>query len=196
MGIAIHQDVALLSQKTVEGMGEVPGDLHHQVITKSRRASNAVNAASGDFQNKWQIVGHQAAFGPDLDRREANRSQDVPMGFNELPLFYLSFPIRSRPDPMLLENVTVALVGHFVVKIRQRALNPIVSPRGIITDEPQNKIDDLLFHTWPVNGFATLTVIPFLSRQLAENRVGCNDGSHLAGCLAPKSFLSLPVVVR
>ena len=75
----------------------------------------------------------------------------------------LPFPFRSRFDAIIFQDVAHSLVGYLVAEIRQRALNPIVSPRGIVTGEPQNKIDDLALHTWPAYGFATIAVVSLLN---------------------------------
>ena len=80
---------------------------------------------------------------------------------------------------MTLEDIAHRLVRHRVPEVRQRTLDPVVSPGGILTSKPQNKLDDLFLHTWPADRLAAFAVIPFLGHELsmpAQDRIGCDDG--------------------
>jgi len=80
-----------------------------------------------------------------------------------------------------------------VAKVRESSLNPIESPRGIITGQPQDKIDDFLPFARPPNGLATLAVVPLPGNQLAmpsQDRIWCEQGGDLAQQFAAE-YLSL-----
>lgn len=136
VAIAIHQDIFLIFQETVKGIGQVSGDLLHEVITQRRHPGSKVNATCFQLRDEQEIERHQSTFRPDLNRREVDRGQYVPMRSKKRLLVRLSFPVRSRLDSMLFENVAHGLVGNLMAKICQRTLNPIITPQRGFTCYP------------------------------------------------------------
>jgi len=107
-------------------------------------------------------VGDQASNGPHFDRREVDRGQDVPVGFDEGLPRCLSFAIRCWFDTVLLEDIADRLVGDVVAQVGQGALDAIVAPRRIFPCDARYQVHDLLLHTWSTDGFAALAVVPLL----------------------------------
>ena len=200
--VAIHDQVSLAIKKAVLDIGQVPGDLLHPGFRRIHSAAREVNSPRGHFHDEEQIVRDQSSHGPDFDRREVDGTQHVPMRLDESLPCRLPFPFRSRFEAVFFEDVAHRLVGHLVAEILQRALNPIVSPRGILTSEPQNELDDLFFHTWPAYRLAALTVVPFLSHQRSvptQDRVRRKQRADLLEPLSSKDLAldgqSTPLIV-
>ena len=118
--VAIHQDVLLVRQKTVERVRQVLCDLFHERVPQRGRARRQVNAPSLQFHCEEKIEGHQAAFRPDFDGREVDRGEYVPMSLQERGPLSLSFSVRRRLNPMLLEDMANRCVANVVADIGQR----------------------------------------------------------------------------
>ena len=104
----------LSQQDPVEGIRELSGDLFHPCFVGIGCAAGKVNAASGHFDHEEDIVRGQTTFSPDLDGREVDRGQDVPMGSDESLPGCLPFVFRSPFDAMFLEDVSNGLVRDLV----------------------------------------------------------------------------------
>ena len=95
-----------------------------------RRASGEVNASCGEFHDEEQVVRDEAAFRPDLDGREIDGAQSLPVGFQECSPSCLSFAIGSGFDAVGLQNVADGPIRDLVAEIGQSALDFVVSLGG------------------------------------------------------------------
>lgn len=69
-----------------------------------------MHATGGDLHHEEQVIRHQTAFRPYINRREIDRRQDVPMGFEKRGPGRPPLAIRRRFGAVGLENVADRLV--------------------------------------------------------------------------------------
>ena len=81
------------------------------------RATGEVDTARGNMHDEQQVVRDQAALCPNFYGREVDRRQDFPMGFEKRGPRRLSFPVRSRLNPMLLQDVSDRRIRNGVADI-------------------------------------------------------------------------------
>ena len=130
--IAVAEEEAAVEEKTIDGIGEVSGDLFHEIVTKRWRTCGEVNTPRGHLHDEKQIIRHQAAFRPDFNGREIDGCQYVPMRLDERRPRCLSLPVGSRFDPVLFENVSNSRVGYVVANVGQLALNTVVRAAKVV----------------------------------------------------------------
>ncbi len=73
--------------------------------------------------------------------------------------------VTAVSTAMIFENVAHRLVGHFMAKIRQDALNLVVTPRRNVSCKTQNQVDNLFGYARPAHSFTLVGVIPLLGNQ-------------------------------
>ena len=191
MRIAIHQDVSLVLHGPFDGISEIPSDLLHEIATKGQRTRGQVNASSRKFHDEEQIVGDEPTFCPDFNRGEVDGCEHIPMRLDERLPSCLALPIWSWFDPMLFENVADGSIGNVIANVRQRALDPVVSPVQVFLGEAKDQIDDDLPDSWPADAFAIVAMIPFLSHQRSvpsQDRIRSDDGRQFHQRLSAKGL--------
>ena len=95
-----------------------------------------MNPASGQLHDDQEIKGDQTVFGPNLDCREIDGGQYIPMSLEERLPGGLSPPLRRRLDAMLLQDVSHAGIGDLMTQVGQGALNAVITPGRIFPGEP------------------------------------------------------------
>ena len=170
MRIVIHQDVSLVLHEPVDGISEIPSDLLHEIVTKGQRTRGQVNASSRKFHDEEQIVGYEPTFCPDFNGGEVDGCEHIPMRLDERLPSCLALPIWSWFDPMLFENVADGSIGNVIANVRQRALDPVVSPVQVFLGEAKDQIDDDLPDSWPADALALVAMIPFLATSVRCHR--------------------------
>ena len=96
------------------------------------RAAGEVHAAGGHFHHKQQVIGDQTPLGPDLDGREVDTGQHVPVGLDKRLPSRAPPAIRCRLNTMAAEKIAHCLIGDIMSQVGQRALQPIVAPGRIL----------------------------------------------------------------
>ncbi|MHC4406087.1 MAG: hypothetical protein ACYTG0_41145 [Planctomycetota bacterium] len=178
-------------EKAIFTVGQITGDLFHPTLVRIRRATGKVNTTSGHFHDEEQIVRDQSSPAPDFNGCEVDRRQHLPMRPDEGPPRGLPFPFRSRFDAMVSEDIANSLIGDLVTKVRQGALDPVISPAHIFARQANNKIDNLLPYTWASHGCATFAVIPLSRNQHTvppEDRIRREECADFAEELAAKNL--------
>jgi hypothetical protein len=105
LGISIHEQVALVAQESIQGVGEVAADLRHPGFGGMAGAAGQLHSKGGQLQDKQEIEGNEASLGPDLDSGEIDGGQNIPMGFEECMPCGLTSSFRGRFDAVLSEDV-------------------------------------------------------------------------------------------
>jgi len=80
LGIAVHQAEALLTEKAVDRIGQVPPDLANPSLIWVRRDSGEVNPAASQIDGEQDVQRDQPVSAPHLDGREVDRGDGRPMG--------------------------------------------------------------------------------------------------------------------
>ena len=84
------------------------------------RAAGEVHAPGSHFHDEQQVIGDQAPLGPDLDGREVDAGQHVPVGLDERFPRRAPPAIRRRPNTMAAENIAHRLIGDIMSQVGQR----------------------------------------------------------------------------
>ena len=91
---------------------------------------------------------------------------------------------------MLLEDVGDGGIGDIVTDVRQRALDAIVAPGGVLVGEAHDEVDNLLSDAGSADALLRVAVVPLAGDEFtmpAENRVGCDDRGQLTSALRPRA---------
>ena len=132
-----------------------------EIITKGRPARGQVNTSSRKFHDEQQIVGDEPAYCPVFNGGEVDGREHIPMRLDERLPSCLTLSIWSRFDPMLFENVADGSIGNVIANVRQRALDPVVSPVQVFLGEAKDQIDDDLPLTAKSRRWSSLNRIRF-----------------------------------
>jgi hypothetical protein len=151
-----------------------------------------MNAASRQLHDDEKIEGDEAVLRPNFDRSEIHGSQHVPMRLEKGMPRRLSPPLRRRLDAMFLQDVGHAGRGDLMTYVSQSALNPIITPGGILLGNTNHQIANLLGKRW-ASGLLppTVAVVPLSSYQEpmpAQDGVGSEQSADLVEELAAKDF--------
>ena len=147
VGISIHQQITSVSKKTIKRIGQVPGNLLHIIVAKCRRATGKVDASSSQLHNEQQLVCDQSSLGPNLDRREVDCTQNVPVGLDERFPGCLSLSFRRRFGAMVPEDIADGLIGYLVTQVSQSTLDLVISPGYVLASQPNNTRSTTSFPT-------------------------------------------------
>ena len=138
-----------------------------------------------------QVAGGEAALGPDLDCREVNGGQDIPVGLEKGLPRRQSPAVRRRLDAVGLEDVGDRRVRYAVPQIRQHPLNPVIAPARTLLGDPKHQLDNLRRDRGTSSGFPAIAMVPMPGDQLAmppKNRIRSHDGGQLLEHLAPEDL--------
>ena len=119
------------------------------------------------MHDEQQVVRDQAAPRPDFHGGEVDRSQDFPMGFEKRGPRRLSFPVRSRLNSVLLEDVADGRVRNGVADVGECPLDPVKSPRWVFLGKAKNQVDDHLADAWATDVLSFVARVPLLGDEQA-----------------------------
>lgn len=132
IGIPVYQDILLVLQESVEGIGEISSELLHERIAKRRRTCGQMDTARSQFHDEQDIKGNQATLLPNFNGREINGRQNLPMRFDERVPRCLPFASWRRFDSVLLEYIADGRIQNTKAKVGQGALDSVAAPRRIL----------------------------------------------------------------
>ena len=92
----------LLGQEAVDGVGEVPADLHHPGFIRAWRDACNLNPARRKFDQEEHVERDETTRSPDLDGEEVGSGEHVPVGLEELAPRRSLAPFRSGVDSVPL----------------------------------------------------------------------------------------------
>jgi len=81
--IPVDDEVTLLEEETVDGVGEVPRDLKHPRLAGGVSHTGEGDAPRGDLHHEEDVVADEADRGEDLGGEEVGRGDGVPVPANE-----------------------------------------------------------------------------------------------------------------
>ena len=79
--VPIDEHVSHAVHETVNGVGEVPGDLFHPGLVGIRRATGKVDTSRGDLHNEQEVVGDEATLCPHFKCGEVDSTEYIPVSF-------------------------------------------------------------------------------------------------------------------
>src|SRR5882672_5127378 len=103
-----------------------------------------MNAASRQLHDDQEIEGDEAVLRPNFDRSEIHGSQHVPMRLEKGMPRRLAPPLEHWFDAMLLQDIGNARRGNIMAQVGQGALNPIITPGGILLGNANHQVANLL----------------------------------------------------
>ena len=116
-----------------------------------------------------------------FDREQIAGRQAVPVRLQErLPRRSLG-PLRSRVDPVVVQDPLHRVPGDVVAEVRERAAEARVAPPRILDRHPHHELSDLSSRRRPASTSAGAAVV-LLGDQApgpAKNRVRCGDACDL-----------------
>ena len=127
LAVPIHQDIALRSQKAIPSRRQIPGHLLHPDFVRIRCDTGAMDPARGQLHDEEQVICHQSLAGPDLDRREVDSGQNLPVGLEKRCPRGLILPLGRRLDAVALQDVGYGPIRDDMPQIGQRPLNAIMA---------------------------------------------------------------------
>ncbi len=151
-----------------------------------------MNAARGQFQDKQEVIGDEAALGPDFDRGEIHGGEGFPMGLEKRLPGTVAFSFGRRFDAVLPENVTDGRIGNGVAEVGQSALDAVVAPGEVLFRESEHEFPQFCGDR-RTSGLVLSSrgVIPFLGDELpmpTQNGVGRDQRADFTEELASQRF--------
>src|SRR5438552_13850931 len=128
-----------------------------------------MDPARGQLHDEEQVICHQSLAGPDLDRREVDSGQNLPVGLEKRCPRGLILPLGRRLDAVALQDVGYGPIRDDMPQIGQRPLNAIMAPTRILLRQPHDQLADFRRDRGPAYLLVSaLAVIP-LAIPLAGN---------------------------
>ena len=84
------------------------------------------------MDNKQDIVGHQSAGRPDLNRKEVRGNHHLPMSLQEILPGGVLLPLRCRINAVPFQYILYRVRSNDVTEIGESALNSVVAPGSIL----------------------------------------------------------------
>ena len=103
--VAVEKQKLLLGQEAVEGIGEIPADLHHPCFIRAWRNPDDLNLARSQFNHEEHLERDESPGCPHLDREEIGRGKNIPVGTEKLAPRGSLAAFRSRVDAIRLQDV-------------------------------------------------------------------------------------------
>jgi hypothetical protein len=122
LAVAIEDQEPLLSQESVDAVGQVPGDLFHDIVVRVRRAADDRHGARRAIDDEERVVGRGPARCLDLGREEVAGRDRRSAGAQELSPRRPLRSLRSGVDPVLPQDLFDRVRRDDVVEAFQRTL--------------------------------------------------------------------------
>lgn len=166
--VPVHQQMRRVPQEIFVGSSQISADLPNPFPIRIGRNSRDLNSSGLQFHDNQDVHRHESLHRPDFNRGEVNCSERLPVSLQKsFPRGSTTFPFRSRFDTVLFENVSDRLIAHRMLEVRQRPLDPVVSPLRIFPSEPQDQIDD-----FPSNGRSPHGLLPSMAMPRSSSASG------------------------
>jgi hypothetical protein len=112
-----------------------------------------------ELDDEQHGVPFQARCGPDLQREEIRRGEDVPVGFHELLPRRPLLPLGSGLNPVLPEDGGEGPAPDVVAHVGERSLNPRVAPVAILGCHADDPLPNLGRHRRPSRPALVMAVV-------------------------------------
>ena len=189
--VAVDENVRMVSQKTINGVGEIPRRLPDPRAIRSRGHAGDLDSSGLEVHDNEDIHRHESTERPNFRRCEVDGGKRVPMGPQERTPRYLPLPFWRGFDPIQLQDVANRLITDRMDEIGQSALNAVIAPGRIFFRKPEDETDDRLVNTRPADGLPLVAVVPLLRHEFTvptQNRVRGHDGGQFEECLAAENM--------
>ena len=128
LGISVEDQEPFLGERSVDGIGEVPADLHHPGVSWAGRDSSDVDAPCREFDHEEHVERHETTWSPDLDGEEVGSGKYAPVSLEELTPRRSLGPFGSGVDSVLLKDVADRRSADSMANVLKCSLDPRVSP--------------------------------------------------------------------
>ena len=143
LAVSVDDQVRRVVQNDAVRVGEVPGDLLHEVAVGRVGDAEDLDPAGRQADGEEHVHRAETAQGPYLDREEVGGGQGLPVRSQKrLPR---SGPLGCGRKPVLLQDLRDGRPRHFVAEVGQRPLDSLVAP-GILPGHLQHELPDGRHH--------------------------------------------------
>jgi hypothetical protein len=144
--VPVENQESLRRQDAIDHIGQVPRDLLHEVLARTRRASDDLDGAGREIDHEERVPGHEPPCRPHLRREEVGRRDRAELRPQELPPRRLRSTFRNRVDAVRLEDVADRRRRDVMAEVCQSADDPVVSPSRILARHAQHERRDPPHH--------------------------------------------------
>jgi hypothetical protein len=137
-----------------------------KILGRAPSAPSEKDPAGGYLHDEQQVEGDKPGLRPDLDGREVDRAEHVPVGLEEFLPGRLPLSLRHRLDAVFTENGADGGVRDLVPEVSQCALDAVVAPGRILPGHAQHEFDDLRSDPRAPDASATIAAVPLLGDEL------------------------------
>jgi len=182
--VAVDDQHPRLPEEAVEGVGQVPRDLHHPLLAGIARDPSDMDSPGLELHDEEDVVADEAAKGEHLDREEVGPEEPVPVRREEVAPGGLAAPFRRGDDPVLVENSHDGRPGHGrrrARELRELVADPGVTPGLVGLGQSNDPIRDPFGDSRAPRTAAVGSVV-ILSDQSpvpTTQCIGCSDGGEL-----------------
>ena len=155
--------ITLAPERSVDGVGHIAGDLLHPQSVCLRRDPGNLHAAGGQLDKEQNHEAPEPLSGPNFHGEEIGGDDLFPvLGQKLLPRCFPN-AFRCRLDAVALQNVGNRAACQFMTQIRQRALDPQITPIPVFRRHSDHQSFDLLRRD-RTTGLAPRTTVIFARR--------------------------------
>ena len=104
LGIPVEDQEPFIGERSVEGVGEIPADLHHPRLSWTGRNSSDVDATSRKLDHEEHVERDKTTRSPDLDGEEVGSGEHVPVSLEELAPRRSLAALRGGVDSVLFKR--------------------------------------------------------------------------------------------
>ncbi len=179
--VAIQDQVALLEEESVESIGQIVSHLEHEVAVRIRCDAGDVDASSRELQEEQDVIGDEAPGPGHHDREEVGSSQRFPVCLQECAPRSPLAPLVGGLDSVLTEKVRNRSPRDFVADLGESALDPRVTPSGILPCDPEDPVRDRRLNPGASGLLPSRAPVPLSGDEppiLGQEGVRCHDRGH------------------
>jgi len=174
--VAIEDQELCVPEEAVEGVREVPRDLHHPGLAEIGRDPGDVDTSRLELHEEQDVVTHEPMECQDLDGEEVGAEGAVPVSSEKVAPRGPTTPLGCRDNSILAEDSHDSRAGDATL-LGELVTDPRVTPCLILFREAHDHVRGCLEGPWPSGATRSRSVV-LLADELLEptpKRVGTDD---------------------
>src|SRR6516165_4115071 len=169
--------ISLTDQEAFLSVTEVPGHLTHPQPLRLPGDSPDLHPSTRQVDEEEHQEPRQTLAGPGLEGEKVRRHDHITMPGEKLLPGGFPLTLRSRFQPVLLQNAGNRAARHLMAQISERSLDSPVAPIAVLSGHADHQLLDLVCRAWTARA-ALLATIVLPGDQPAmpgQERCGCHN---------------------
>ena len=184
--VTVHDQMTGIPEEPIFAVGQIATDLSDPCGIGTWCDAGDVDSTCLQVHDSKDVERDQSVLCPHFDRRKVRGENRLPVGFQECGPCRCLLTVGCRLNAVCLQDVGDGGICDLVIQVLECSLNPIESPRGILSGKTNNGIHNFLSDSWPT-GLSFIAGIELLRHQFtmpSQDRLRGEDGGDVPQSLA------------